>query len=209
MARSTSLHLVSLDVPDAGPWRVGIVAGGPLVRAGLAALLAGIDGWHAAPLADDLPPDLIAWDAGTASEGDLAAAGPEGTAPIVALIPDADALASVWAAGARAILLRDTTPELLAVTLAAAWNGLVVLDPALADAAIALPDPDLDVDLTPRETEVLALLAEGLPNKLIADALGISEHTAKYHIASILGKLGAHSRTEAVIRAARQGLLLL
>jgi two-component system, NarL family, nitrate/nitrite response regulator NarL len=63
--------------------------------------------------------------------------------------------------------------------------------------------------LTPREIEVLQLVAEGFPNKQIALQLGISEHTVKFHIDAILGKLGAHSRTEAVTRAARLGLLVL
>lgn len=64
-------------------------------------------------------------------------------------------------------------------------------------------------DLTPRELEALRLLAEGLPNKTIASRLGISEHTAKFHVNSILSKLGAQSRTEAVTRATRLGLTLL
>ncbi len=64
-------------------------------------------------------------------------------------------------------------------------------------------------ELTPREIEVLQLVAEGLPNKQIALRLGISEHTVKFHVDAILGKLGAHSRTEAVTRAARLGLLVL
>jgi DNA-binding NarL/FixJ family response regulator len=63
--------------------------------------------------------------------------------------------------------------------------------------------------LTPREQEVLQLLAEGLPNKTIADRLYISEHTVKFHVNAILSKLGAQSRTEAVVRATRLGLLLL
>ena len=61
--------------------------------------------------------------------------------------------------------------------------------------------------LTPRENEVLAFLMEGLPNKMIARKLGISEHTAKFHVTSILAKMGAQSRTEAVIKAARLGLI--
>jgi DNA-binding NarL/FixJ family response regulator len=63
--------------------------------------------------------------------------------------------------------------------------------------------------LTPREQEVIQLLAEGLPNKTIADRLHISEHTVKFHVNAILSKLGAQSRTEAVVRATRLGLLLL
>jgi DNA-binding NarL/FixJ family response regulator len=63
--------------------------------------------------------------------------------------------------------------------------------------------------LTPRETEVLALVAEGLSNKSIADQLGISDQTVKFHVASIAGKLGAANRTEAVRRAVRGGLIVL
>jgi DNA-binding CsgD family transcriptional regulator len=63
--------------------------------------------------------------------------------------------------------------------------------------------------LTPREREVLALLAEGLPNKLIAPRLGISENTVKAHVASIYDKVGASNRAEAVVAAARLGLLML
>lgn len=63
--------------------------------------------------------------------------------------------------------------------------------------------------LTPREAEVLGLLAEGLSNKLIADRLKVSDHTAKFHVNSILNKLGAETRTEAVVLAARRGLLML
>lgn len=63
--------------------------------------------------------------------------------------------------------------------------------------------------LTVREREVLRLMAQGLGNKGIAAALGISSHTAKYHVASVLAKLGAHSRTEAVTRGLREGLLPL
>ena len=63
--------------------------------------------------------------------------------------------------------------------------------------------------LTPRELEVLRLMAEGLPNKTIAARLEISEHTVKFHVNTILGKLGVASRTEAVVRATRLGLILL
>ena len=64
-------------------------------------------------------------------------------------------------------------------------------------------------ELTSHELEVLQLLAEGLPNKSIARQLGISEHTVKFHVNAMLGKLGAQSRTEAVTRATRLGLILL
>ena len=73
-----------------------------------------------------------------------------------------------------------------------------------------LDDGDGPVEaLTPREMDVLTLLAEGLPNKAIADALGISDQTVKFHVSSISGKLGAKNRTDAVRRAARRGLITL
>ena len=64
-------------------------------------------------------------------------------------------------------------------------------------------------DLTPRELQVLQLMAEGLPNRAIAQRLRISDHTVKFHVMTILGKLGAHTRTEAVMRAVRWGLIAL
>jgi DNA-binding NarL/FixJ family response regulator len=72
------------------------------------------------------------------------------------------------------------------------------------------PDLDLfDEPLTPREIEVLELLAEGLPNKAIATRLSISDQTVKFHVSSISGKLGARNRTDAVRRAVRRGLITL
>ena len=81
---------------------------------------------------------------------------------------------------------------------------------ALIVAALgAAAEPDAGIALTSRELEVLALLAEGASNKLIARRLGISTHTAKYHVASLLEKLDAVSRTDAVAHAARIGVLHL
>ena len=81
-------------------------------------------------------------------------------------------------------------------------------DPALAaGSAPAAPGSDSAPLLTPREHDVLRLLAEGLPNKGVASRLEVSEHTVKFHVNSIMGKLNAQSRTEAVILATRLGLL--
>jgi two-component system, NarL family, nitrate/nitrite response regulator NarL len=92
--------------------------------------------------------------------------------------------------------------------------GLTVLDPEFAVRLRARSGPERVEQpqaavLTEREREVLALMAEGLPNKGIGRALGISEHTAKYHVAAILSKLDAQSRAEAVMLAARRGLVAL
>jgi DNA-binding NarL/FixJ family response regulator len=78
-----------------------------------------------------------------------------------------------------------------------------------ADAAGEQIDEVVQEPLTPREVEVLELLAEGLPNKAIARRLGISDQTVKFHVASLSGKLGAVNRTDAVRRAVRRGLIAL
>lgn len=116
-------------------------------------------------------------------------------------------------------LQRDATGEEIVAAIAAAAGGLITLDRRLAGDLLAAPDraqqpmperlSDAEEPLTARELEVLQLLAEGLPNKLIAAQLHISEHTAKFHVSAIMLKLGAASRTEAVTLAARRGLLIL
>ncbi len=125
--------------------------------------------------------------------------------------------------GARAALPRDAVPEEIVAAVVAASAGLVALrpeaiEPLIGDRARSLPphvpspgstDGLREEALTPRELEVLALLAEGLGNKEIAGHLRISEHTVKFHVASILGKLGAASRTEAVALGVRRGLIML
>jgi len=92
-------------------------------------------------------------------------------------------------------------------------SGLVT--DVIVSSADVLPGPRADVieafqePLTPREIEVLELLAEGLPNKGIAARLGISDQTVKFHVAAIMGKLSASNRTDAVRRAVRRGLVAL
>jgi DNA-binding NarL/FixJ family response regulator len=100
-----------------------------------------------------------------------------------------------------------------ALTLAAARDARTTAA-AFVLARPASPPASRDSDviqepLTPRELQVLALLAEGLPNKTIARQLEISDQTVKFHVAAILAKLGAHNRTEAVRRALRGGLLVI
>lgn len=106
----------------------------------------------------------------------------------------------------------DGTDLVAAIRVAAA--GLVALDPALMPfltRAIvpARDDAPADETLTAREREVLQLMAQGLPNKQIAARLSVSLHTVKFHVASILAKLGVAGRTEAVTSGARRGLVLL
>jgi two-component system, NarL family, nitrate/nitrite response regulator NarL len=200
------------------PPRAVIVSEDPLARSGLAALLAGrpdiavVGG--VAPGAPRLPDELAALDADVA----LWEAGPgEGALPrelaalpVVALVSGEAQAAEALAGGARAVLFRDADGDRIAAALGAAARGLVALEGALAGwlrpPAVA---PGEAEGLTPRESEVLALLAEGLPNKVIAQRLGISERTAKFHVESILGKLGAESRSEAIVIAARRGMVTL
>jgi DNA-binding NarL/FixJ family response regulator len=119
-------------------------------------------------------------------------------------------------AGANAVLPRDTDPSVAVAAARAAAVGLVAVlreaAPALASAESARTwrvDEDRSPHLSPREREVLRLLAAGTGNKGIALRLAISEHTVKFHVASILAKLRASSRTEAVTEGIRRGLVML
>jgi two-component system, NarL family, response regulator YdfI len=114
-------------------------------------------------------------------------------------------------AGVRAALRSDATSEELAAAIAATNAGLVVLHPDMAARSTATPSGSSEgaTALTPREIEILEMMAEGLSNRLIAARLAISRHTVKFHVASILTKLAAGSRTEAVTTGVRQGLIAL
>jgi DNA-binding NarL/FixJ family response regulator len=133
--------------------------------------------------------------------------GPEGVAMVRLVAADQPGPLPMPEGPGGAILSRDVSEEALVAAIHAAAAGLLVTDPEVhvADA----PRPAGDLDLTPREMEVLRLLADGLPNKGIAYALGISDHTAKFHVGQILSKLDAGSRTEAVTVAIRRGMLPL
>ncbi|MGB6428962.1 MAG: response regulator transcription factor, partial [Candidatus Acidiferrales bacterium] len=129
--------------------------------------------------------------------------------------PEPGSLARALRAGVRAILPSDISSEHLVAALEAAAAGLVVMHPVEIAGAFPAIEPasrplaELAEPLTPRESEVLQMLASGLGNKEIAARLAISEHTVKFHVASILGKLGAGTRTEAVSIGIRRGLVLL
>ena len=109
--------------------------------------------------------------------------------------------------GVRAILPRDAPAEQIIAALHAATAGLIAIPLETASALLPAASEAEVENLTPREMETLEMLAEGLSNKQIAARLHISEHTAKFHVNSILGKLGAGTRTEAVMRGIRSGLL--
>lgn len=117
--------------------------------------------------------------------------------------------------GGRAILPRHASGEEIVAAIEAVATGLVVLHPeaitSLRSATLARPGAAAVADqaLTAREIEILSLIAEGLGNKAIAVRLRISNHTVKFHIASIFAKLNAGSRTEAVTLGVRQGLIMI
>lgn len=214
--------------------RILVVADYPLARAGLAALLGGLDdllvvGQATADAAwstviDDLAPDVVVLDLAAADEealerlerGLAARPGLATVALMAGAQADGDTLAEVLGAGARGYLPREASGEELAAAIRAAAAGFLVLSPALAapllERALDRPRPaaaGLEEPLTPREREVLQALAGGLTNRAIARRLNVSENTVKFHVSSILTKLDAASRAEAVALAARRGLLLL
>ena len=208
--------------------RLLVVATDPLARAGLAALLTEQDtllvvgqvegSKRLQAELDVYQPDVVIWDLGWEPEEGLAlleeiSAGEENDATfIVVLIPDEQSAMASRLAGARGVLFRDVDTERLIAAVKGVASGLVVGDPELLNTVIpsALDQtPALDEALTPREMEVLQLLAEGFSNKAIGRQLDISDHTVKFHVNAIMGKLGAESRTAAVVQATRLGLILL
>jgi two-component system, NarL family, response regulator YdfI len=141
---------------------------------------------------------------------------PAADAAIVLLteVSHARSISRLLRSGVRAILSRESDPDDVLSAIYAAHDGLVLLSTATAESLAAVyGDQPLEVEdefpeeITSRETDVLRMLAEGLVNKDIAARLGISEHTVKFHISSILDKLGASTRTEAVTLGIRRGLI--
>jgi DNA-binding NarL/FixJ family response regulator len=110
------------------------------------------------------------------------------------------------------VLPADASAAEILAAIQAAATGMAVIDPRDLEALIVSPvqpAAEAATALTAREREVLGMLAEGAANKTIAWKLGISEHTVKFHVAQILAKLNAGTRTEAVTVGIRQGLILL
>jgi two-component system nitrate/nitrite response regulator NarL len=212
--------------------RVLVFAKDPLARAGLATLLAGQEGVIVVGrvgTSDDLAgaldahrPDVVLCDMGWEPETALAHLAENRLGiPIGVLAIDEESAQQGWRAGVQGVLRRDAEPASIAAAVVAVAQGFLVVDAAYRT-LLAEPQPPqmpmswsqedeatLLEDLTAREHQVLRLLAEGLPNKTIAQRLDISEHTVKFHVNAILGKLGVSSRTEAVVRATRLGLIFL
>ena len=202
--------------------RVFVAAPTGALRLGLRARLdgPGIDVVGAGPTPDGAPSDVDVVVIGDAEllrvgAGALAEAG---TRAVVALADDERPARTLRGMPLRgwAIVSRDAPADELRAATTAAAHGFTVLPAWLAARLLPArgmgPGEGLDdrpEPLTPREREVLELLGQGLSNRQIAERLGISEHTAKFHVASVSGKLGASSRTEAVSRGVRRGLITL
>lgn len=206
-----------------------LVADDPLARAGLSSMLAlepdfeilgQVNGNEVVEeLADGLLPDVIIWDIGWEMPEKLPDwLDKELDIPIIALLPpvlpDETPIQSLWEAGIKGLLNRQTNAQTLAATIHTAVHNLTILDNDIAAALLPTQhhrdEGEANIEpLTPREQEVLHLLAEGLTNKAIAHQLHISEHTIKFHVNAIMGKLNAQSRTDAVVRATRLGILAL
>ena len=212
--------------------RVFIVAASPLARSGLQQLLASpeieivgsavdLDSASGLLSEPEAEPDVIVVDASRDS-GAVVATLSGGPSDIGADIPivvlesaDNGAGSDLLRQGARAVLPATVSPAEMIAALRAVTSGLIVLHPltiaALPHAAIntSRTTEELVEPLTKREKEVLQMLAAGLGNKEIAAKLNISDHTAKFHVGSILGKLGVSTRAEAVATGIRRGFVLL
>lgn len=157
-------------------------------------------GWHSEPMRLRL----------TASDSDL---------PVLALVTGNDTdetllplIQSLSSFANYGLLLRDSDPDTIVSALNALDSGLLVIDPTLSTLINMPVNRDiapLATPLTPRENEVLQLLAKGMTNKAIALKLGITQHTVKFHVNAIMSKLDSQSRTEAVVRATQLGMILL
>jgi DNA-binding NarL/FixJ family response regulator len=169
----------------------------------------------------EVEPDVVLFEAGADTPEELLNALEDSEVaqeyPFIVLSeqPKAPWLSRALRAGVRAVLPREVTPEQLRAALEAAAAGLVVVQPSELDTILPATNgsstavDELPEPLTRREREVLQMLAAGLGNKEIAVRLVISDHTVKFHVASILGKLGVSTRTEAVSAGIRRGLVML
>jgi len=204
--------------------RVLIAAPTPALRAGLRALVSAADieivgevAVLGAPEVDMSAVDVVLVADVELLAGATRAIGAEAQLAILALADDshaAELLRGLPLVG-WGILPPDASPAELQTAIHTVAQGLVVLPAGLIEqllrqrgpiAALAQPPAE---PLTAREREVLQLVSQGLSNKLIARELQVSEHTVKFHVSSIFAKLGAASRTEAISRGARQGLITL
>lgn len=206
--------------------RVRIKASSRLVEAGLRALLRAFPALSLVEAEEATdgrlemgpPADVLLAEADSLGDASVreAVEWAEGGGATVLLLrsPAVDSLTAALRSGVRAILPASAEGAEIAAAVEAAAAGLVVLDARTVESLLppvgsAAQPVTLAEDLTPREIEVLKLVAAGLANKEIAHRLEISDHTVKFHVASVMGKLGASSRTEAVTLGIRLGLIMI
>jgi NarL family two-component system response regulator YdfI len=206
-----------------GAIRIAVVATSAVRQAGLESTVRSHADFHLAgsfgsvaslvPFARNTELDVVVIDSDSIRDLLLE---PISEAAIVLLteVSDARSISRLLRSGVRAILSRESDPDDVFSAIYAAYGGLVLLSTATAESLVAVygdlsleVEEELPEEITSRETDVLRMLAEGLVNKDIAAHLGISEHTVKFHISSILDKLGASTRTEAVTLGIRRGLI--
>jgi DNA-binding NarL/FixJ family response regulator len=208
--------------------KVLIIAAYPLIREGLRSLVVQHDDLkvsgearfvdEAISLVQADPPDVVLLNAGQADDfenavGQLLEAAP--TTKIIGLAESADEvrIVNALASGAKGLISRDVSTDEMGNAIRAAHSNLLVLGPAPAATLLARLRPIAETEgiepLTEREMEVLRLMARGLGNRQIASDLKITEHTVKFHIGTILSKLHAANRTEAVSIALQNGLVTL
>lgn len=214
---------MDLGLATALELRTVLVSGDPLARGGLAQLLGSQPGVQLVAQVDADErlsefrerADVVVWDTGVDARTGVEQLKQWASLelPTVALLPDEKFAADAHAAGARGLLLRTVDRARLMAALRAVSLGLVVLDDAFSGSLPGVRALSANTaaaeSLTPREQEVLQKLAAGMSNKEIANALDISEHTAKFHVNAVMQKLRVQNRTEAVVRAVRTGLLTL
>jgi two-component system nitrate/nitrite response regulator NarL len=207
-----------LIIDDHALFRVGLQ--GLLEQRGIEVADAVASGIEGIQRAQELQPDIILLDLRMPDMGGLEVLQKlremETSIPVVMLTTsndEADLIKSLRS-GAQGYLLKDMEPDELVSALRDIENGKNVVAQDLTDALARMVQGEANVvdddgpfsDLTPREMEILCLLAEGQSNKLIARNLGISDGTVKLHVKAILRKLGIHSRVEAAVIAVEQGL---
>jgi DNA-binding NarL/FixJ family response regulator len=205
---------------DARPGTVIVVARDSMYAARVEAALRGLAGWRVeVGTPGQLPgllqdhPDAIFTLALGEAETRRTLRAIRGSSRRPAVVALSDSPARVWTSASRALGLRAAlplraTPAEIEGAIRAVHAGLLAVHPeALAQAVAGDTQRASGVPLTAREREILELIADGANNRVIAAHLAISRHTVKFHVASILAKLGAGSRTEAVALALRTGLL--
>jgi len=207
-----------LIIDDHALFRVGLQ--GLLEQRGIEVADAVASGIEGIQRAGELKPDIVLLDLRMPDMGGLEVLlklrENDSTIPVVMLTTsneESDLIKSLRS-GAQGYLLKDMEPDELVSALRDIENGKNVVAQDLTDALARMVQGDTNVvdeegpfsELTPREMEILCLLAEGQSNKLIARNLGISDGTVKLHVKAILRKLGIHSRVEAAVIAVEQGL---